>query len=146
MAEGWARALRSDQFDAYSAGILAQGLNPRAVQVMKEVGVDISSQWSKTVEEFEEQEFDYVVTVCGNARETCPLFLGQGRLIHHGFDDPPRLAETAADEDEALDHYRRVRDEIRAFVQTLPECLEGGTEEHASADVKASRSNPGGAS
>lgn len=123
MAEGWAKALKSDQFDAYSAGTLAHGLNPNAVKAMKEAGVDISDHHSKTVEDIKDLEFDYVVTVCGNAHETCPVFLGSGKVVHHGFDDPPALAKTAANEEEAIGHYRRVRDEIKAFVETLPESI-----------------------
>lgn len=123
MAEGWAKALRSDHLAAYSAGALAQGLNPNAVQVMKEAGVDISGHHSKTLEDLKDQEFDYVVTVCGNAHDTCPTFLGGGKVVHHGFDDPPALAKTATNEEEALGHCRRVRDEIKAFVETLPEAL-----------------------
>lgn len=123
MAEGWAKALKADRFEAFSAGTLAHGLNPNAVQVMKEAGVDISGHHSKTVEDIKDQEFDFVVTVCGNAHETCPVFLGGGRVVHRGFDDPPALAKTAANEEEALGHYRRVRDEIKAFVETLPEAL-----------------------
>ncbi|MFA5507946.1 MAG: arsenate reductase ArsC [Vulcanimicrobiota bacterium] len=124
MAEGWAKALKSDQIKAYSAGTLAHGLNPNAVKVMQEAGVDISGHHSKTVDDIKDQEFDYVVTVCGNAHETCPVFLGGGKVVHHGFDDPPALAKTAANEEEALGAYRRVRDEIKAFVETLPESLE----------------------
>ena len=123
MAEGWGKALKSDRFEAYSAGTLAHGLNPNAVRVMKEAGVDISAHHSKTVEDIKDQEFDYVVTVCGNAHETCPVFLGGGKVVHHGFDDPPALAKTAVNEEEAIGHYRRVRDEIKAFVETLPESI-----------------------
>ena len=123
MAEGWARALRADQLDAHSAGIETHGLNPRAVAVMAEAGVDISGHRSTHVDEFAGTEFDYVVTVCSRAHETCPVFPGRATVIHHGFDDPPALAAEAANEDEALAHYRRVRDEIRAFVETLPASL-----------------------
>jgi arsenate reductase (thioredoxin) len=124
MAEGWARALKSDLIEPYSAGIEKHGMNPRAVQVMAEAGVDISGQYSKLVEELGDIEFDYVVTVCDRANESCPLFLGNAKIIHVGFDDPPALARNAASEEEALQHYRRVRDEIRAFVEKLPEVLE----------------------
>ncbi len=120
MAEGWARELKSDTIEAWSAGIERHGLNPKAVQVMAEAGVDISTQSSTLVEELPEQDFDYVITVCGHARESCPLFPGRTRVIHRGFDDPPRLAATAKSEEEALACYRRVRDEIRAFVEALP--------------------------
>lgn len=123
MAEGWARRLKGERLEPYSAGIEAHGLNPNAVAVMAEAGVDISAQRSKHVDELVGIDFDYVVTVCGHAQEQCPIFSGRARRIHVGFDDPPRLAATAASEEEALDHYRRVRDQIRAFVETLPEAL-----------------------
>ena len=123
MAEGWARALKGDRIDAFSAGIETHGLNPRAVQVMAEVGVDISDHRSKTVADLPTKDFDYVVTVCDHAHESCPLFPGNTKVVHVGFDDPPRLAKGAKTEQEALAHYRRVRDEIRAFIQTLPESL-----------------------
>lgn len=121
MAEGWARSLQGDQIEAFSAGIETHGMNPRAVAVMKEVGVDISGQRSKNVEELKDISFDVVVTVCGHANETCPTWLGEKtRILHLGFDDPPRLVKDAKTEDEALAPYRRVRDEIRAFIETLP--------------------------
>jgi len=125
MAEGWTRALRGDRIDVYSAGIETHGLNPRAVKVMKEAGVDISGHKSKNVMEFlaQNMEFDYVITVCGHAHEICPVFPAKTKLIHVGFEDPPELAESAQSEEEALNHYRRVRDEIKAFVEKLPEVL-----------------------
>ncbi len=124
MAEGWTRHLKGDQIEAYSAGIETHGLNPRAVHVMAEAGVDISGHRSKHVEELSAVPFDYVVTVCGHAHEHCPVFPGQARVVHFGFDDPPKLAADAATEEERLAPYRRVRDEIRAFVENLPRCLE----------------------
>jgi arsenate reductase len=123
MAEGWAKKLKGDVIEPYSAGIETHGLNPNAVKVMAEVGVDISSQRSKHLDEVKDINFDYVVTVCDNAHENCPIFPGKTRLIHAGFDDPPRLAKNAKTEDEALNVYRRVRDEIKDFVETLPETL-----------------------
>ncbi len=123
MAEGWTRRLRGDLIEPYSAGILARGLDPRAVQVMAELGVDISGQRSKTLRELGDMEFNYVVTVCGHAHEQCPRFPGDAKVVHVGFDDPPHLARDANSEEEALAHYRRVRDQIRAFVMTLPESL-----------------------
>ncbi|MBU1701047.1 MAG: arsenate reductase ArsC [Candidatus Eisenbacteria bacterium] len=123
MAEGWARALKGDTLDPYSAGTKIHGLNPNAVKVMAEAGVDISKHHSKHVDEYKCIIFDYVITVCDNARETCPILPGSGSTIHRGFDDPPALAGTASTEEEALSHYRRVRDEIRAFVETLPDAL-----------------------
>jgi arsenate reductase len=123
MAEGWARHLKGDLIQVYSAGIETHGLNPRAVQVMAEAGVDISGQRSKHVAELAGINFDYVVTVCGHAHENCPVFLGKAQVIHVGFDDPPKLAANATSEEERLSHYRRVRDEIRDFVALLPESL-----------------------
>ena len=119
MAEGWARHLKGDTLDAYSAGIETHGLNPRAVRVMAEAGVDISGHRSKTVDELKDIPFDLVVTVCGHAHEHCPIFPGAAKIIHAGFDDPPALAKNAGTEEEALACYRRVRDEIREFVTTL---------------------------
>jgi arsenate reductase (thioredoxin) len=123
MAEGWARALKFDEVEAYSAGIEIHGLNPNAVKVMAEVGVDISSHRSKKVNELIHIPFDYVVTVCGHAQETCPFFPGKAPIVHVGFDDPPKFAQEATTEEERLAPYRRVRDEIRQFVSTLPEFL-----------------------
>jgi arsenate reductase len=123
MAEGWTRHLKGKKFEPYSAGIETHGLNPNAVKVMAESGVDISNHRSQHVNEFDDLEFDYVITVCGHADEHCPMFPGKTRVIHVGFDDPPKLAKSAKTEEEALPHYRRVRDEIREFVETLPERL-----------------------
>jgi len=124
MAEGWARHLKGDVLDAYSAGIETHGLDPLAVKAMAEAGVDISGHRSKTVAGLQGIEPDVVVTVCGHAHETCPILPGTARVVHRGFDDPPRLAGSAATEEEALAHYRRVRDEIRAFVESLPDGLD----------------------
>lgn len=121
MAEGWARNLKADRIEAYSAGIKKHGLNPLAVKAMAEAGVDISSQQSRLIDELPVKEFDWVITLCGHAQETCPYF--PGRKVHHGFDDPPLLAANAKSEEEKLTHYRRVRDEIRDFVLSLPESL-----------------------
>src|SRR6185503_9113545 len=120
MAEGWARKLKADVIDAYSAGVDPHGMNARAMKVMAEAGIDLSEHRSKHVDELKDVAFDYVVTVCDHAHETCPLFPGKTRVTHVGFDDPPRLAADAKNEEEALTHYRRVRDEIRAFVERLP--------------------------
>lgn len=116
MAEGWARHLLGDRIEPYSAGIEAHGMNPNAVRVMAEAGVDISGQSSKLASTLADVPLDLVITVCGHADENCPAFLGKSRVVHVGFDDPPILAKAAATEEEALDHYRRVRDEIRRFV------------------------------
>ena len=125
MAEGWARHLQGEVIEPYSAGLAAQGLNPWAVQVMAEVGVDISGQRSKRLEEVKDIPFDYVITVCGHAHESCPVFPGRARVVHAGFDDPPKLAAAARTEEDALSHYRRVRDEIRMFVEQLPGKIAG---------------------
>ena len=125
MAEGFARHLKADQIEAHSAGIEPHGVDPRAVRVMAEAGVDISGQRSTHVDQHRDADFDVVVTVCDQAHESCPLFPGKTRVVHAGFDDPPRLARQARTEEEALRHYRRVRDQIRAFVETLPDSLEG---------------------
>ena len=123
MAEGWARKLLGDKIEAYSAGIEKHGMNARTMRVMAEAGVPIEKQYSKTLAELPTMDFDYVVTVCGHAHENCPLFPGRAQVVHAGFDDPPKLAKDAATEEEALAHYRRVRDEIRRFVETIPETL-----------------------
>lgn len=121
MAEAWTRILKGDQFEASSAGVKPQGVDPRAIKAMAEVGLDISGQKSKNVDVLGNTEFDCVITLCDNAREVCPYFPAKTKLIHKGFDDPPKLAENAENEEEAMVHYRRVRDEIRVFVETLPE-------------------------
>lgn len=123
MAEGWTRHLKGDEIDASSAGTDPRPVDPRAVEVMAEAGVDISGARAKHVDDFARRRFDYVVTVCDAAREACPVFPGAAKMVHVGFDDPPALASGAADEEEALAHYRRVRDEIRKFVQSLPQAL-----------------------
>ncbi len=124
MAEGWVRRLKSNEIKPYSAGIKARGLDRQAVKVMSEAGVDIAGQKSKNVTEFMNIDFDYVVTLCGDAKETCPVFPGKTKVIHKGFYDPPRLARKAKDKEEALNHYRRVRDEIKKFVRKLPKNIE----------------------
>ena len=123
MAEGWARRLKDGVIEPLSAGIVARGLDPRAVQVMAEAGVDLAGQRSKRLDELDTATIDVVVTVCDRARESCPVFPGHARRMHRAFDDPPRLAADARDDAEALVHYRRVRDEIRAFIETLPGAL-----------------------
>jgi arsenate reductase len=123
MAEGWCRFLKGDVIEPYSAGIETHGLNLNAVQVMAEAGVDISAHSSQHIDEFKDIQLDTVITVCGHANEHCPVFTGTTKVIHVGFDDPPKLAKEAATEEEALDCYRRVRDEIRAFIETLPESI-----------------------
>ena len=121
MAEGLLRSIGGDHFDVWSAGIEKHGLNPLAVEVMHEIGIDISGHGSKTLDDLGDVQFDYVITVCGNADETCPALPGNTRKLHAGFDDPPKLAANASSHEEALVHYRRVRDEIRIFVERLSE-------------------------
>jgi len=105
MAEGWARYLKGDVIEPYSAGIETHGLNLRAVEVMAEAGVDISGQKSHNVADFADIQFDYVVTVCGHANENCPWFPGSAKVIHAGFDDPPKLAAEKGAEEEILNCY-----------------------------------------
>jgi len=137
MAEGFARALFGDSIRALSAGTVAKGLDPRAVAAMAEAGVDISGQRSKSLDDLRDPQthdlpaFELVVTVCDAAREACPVFPGQARMLHQSFDDPPELARNAPTQAEALAHYRRVRDEIRAFVESLPDVLTGQIATHS---------------
>jgi len=121
IAEGYARTLQGNLIEAYSAGIVAHGQNPNAIRVMAEVGVDITTQQSKTLQSLLDAGvvFDVVYTVCGHADENCPIFPGRTKVIHRSFDDPPKLARDAKTEEEALNHYRRVRDEIRAWISGL---------------------------
>ncbi|MCC5831094.1 MAG: arsenate reductase ArsC [Phycisphaeraceae bacterium] len=123
MAEGWARKLKGDTIEPYSAGILKHGLNPHAARVMAQAGVDISDHFSKTLDDLRDVAFDVVITVCGHAHETCPRFPGNAKIVHRGFDDPPKLADKETDPDKALGHYRRVRDEIRDFVSSIESVL-----------------------
>lgn len=119
MAEGFAKTLRKDLFNAYSAGVNVKGVDPIAIKVMSEVGIDIANYHSKNVTELKDIKFDYVVTVCANANENCPVFPGKTKIIHFGFDDPPHLAKSAKNEEEVLSHYRKVRDEIKNFVENM---------------------------
>ncbi len=123
MAEGWVNNLKNDVIEAQSAGIETHGLNPLAVKAMAEAGVDISHHRSKLARDFVGEPWDFVVTVCGHAHETCPYFPGEVKIVHVGFDDPPALAKDEPTEEAAMAHYRRVRDEIRHFVEALPEIL-----------------------
>jgi len=129
MAEGWARELHGDRFEPYSAGIRPGRVDPLAVRVMREAGVDISAHRSKHLDEVLEVGFDYVVTVCDQANESCPVLPGTVERLHVGFDDPPRLAADASSEEEALGHYRSVRDEIRTFVEDFPRRMNLESEE-----------------
>jgi len=123
MAEGWARHLKGEVIDPYSAGIETHGLNESAVKVMAEAGVDISKQYSKHFDQLNDIQFDWVITVCDSGYESCPIFPGKVKRFHISFDDPPKLAKNAKSREEALGYYRRVRDEIREFVEALPKIL-----------------------
>ena len=120
MAEAWTRYLKRDVIEPYSAGVDPHTVDPRAIKAMAEVGSDISGQNSKSADALQDVEFDYVITLCDHAQQSCPVFPAKTKVLHVGFDDPPRLAASAADEEEAMAHYRRVRDEIKAFVEELP--------------------------
>ena len=123
MAEGFTRQLKKDEIDARSAGIDPKGIDPRTIKAMAEVGINISSQSSTSIDEIKGVEFDFVITLCDNAQKTCPAFPAKTGVIHVGFEDPPRLAKNARDEEEAMQHYRRVRDQIKIFVEQLPDTL-----------------------
>lgn len=123
MAQGWAQHLKNDYIEPYSAGIETHGLNPIAIKVMAEAGVDISTHYSKHLDQLKNIDFDYVITVCDSANQSCPVFPGKTKVIHVGFDDPPRLAKQAKTEEQVLNIYRRVRDQIKAFIETLPESI-----------------------
>ena len=120
IAEGWARHLKGDVIEPYSAGLRPIGVNPRAIKVMAEAGVDISAQKSEHIDELPGIDFDYVITLCDNAREHCPVFGGKAKLIHKAFGDPTLVVGS---EERILAAFRRTRDNIRAFIETLPENL-----------------------
>lgn len=123
MAEGWARALKPGVLVAHSAGTAPHGIDPRAVQVMAEAGIDISGHQSKHIRDIDLSAVDWVVTVCGHADEHCPVLPAAVKRVHVGFDDPPRLAREASSPEQALGHYRRVRDQIRTYIESLPGAL-----------------------
>ncbi|SPD76338.1 Protein ArsC [uncultured Desulfobacterium sp.] len=123
MAEAWTRHLKGDLFDVYSAGVEPKEVDPRAIKAMAEAGIDISGRKSKDVSTLGDLEFDYVVTLCDHASEACPFFPAKTRVMHRSFDDPPKLAADARNEEEAMNSYRRVRDEIRAFIEAMPDVL-----------------------
>jgi arsenate reductase (thioredoxin) len=123
MAEGMCRDLKNDLIEPFSAGIEKHGLNQNAVKVMKEIGIDISKNTSKLVSELPDIEFDYVITVCGHANESCPVFIGNTKKFHVGFDDPPKLADNFSNQDLKLNCYREVRDKIKIFILNLPNNL-----------------------
>jgi len=124
MAEGWTRYLKGDLIEAYSAGIETHGLNLNAVKVMAEAGVDISNQKSQHIDDFKDVKIDVVVTVCGHAHESCPFFPADCKVIHVGFGDPPKMAKKLTNTEAQLDCYRKVRDEIKDFVKTMPKSLD----------------------
>jgi len=124
MAEAWTKKFKGNIIDVYSAGTMPKGVDPSAVRAMAEVGIDISGYRSKSTTELMDIEFDYVITLCDDSQQSCPFFPAKTRVLHHGFEDPPVLAVGAKNEEKAMGHYRRIRDEIRAFVDTLPESLE----------------------
>ena len=121
IAEGWARHLKSDVIEAFSAGIIPVGVSSRAIKVMAEAGIDISENTSKHVDELLGIDFDYVITLCDSAKKLCPVFPGKTKLIHKGFDDPSFVMGT---EQEIIAAFRKTRDQIKAYIETLPECLE----------------------
>ena len=122
MAEGFCRMLWGEEFNVYSAGTKKHGMNQRAMKVMEESGVTIINHYSKTVEELPKITFDFVVTVCDSAKESCPYFSG-GKMIHMSFQDPPELTREMSNEEEILFVYRGVRDEIHTFVKNLKNFL-----------------------
>ena len=121
MAEGWAKKLKSDSIEAFSAGVIPSGVSARAAKVMAEAGVDISQQYSKHVSELSGIDFDYVITLCDNARENCPVFFGKGKLIHKPFPDPMFVTGS---EETIMNAFRKTRDDIKNFIMTLPDKLE----------------------
>lgn len=123
MAEGFARALHSQRLVPFSAGVEQHGLNLHAVEVMQELGIDLLQQKSKTIDQLPDLNFDLVVTVCDHASEVCPIFPGAGKVVHHSFADPPALAKGLTDRQAVLDCYRSVRDQIRSYVEELPDEL-----------------------
>ncbi|MBW1975313.1 MAG: arsenate reductase ArsC [Deltaproteobacteria bacterium] len=123
IAEAFAKHYHGEWLEAYSAGTSPQGVDPKAVKSMKEVGIDISNNTSKSLEIFDDMEFDFVITLCDGVALRCPMFPAKTLYTHVPFDDPPILAIDAITEDEAMKHYRRIRDEIAEFVKTLPQFL-----------------------
>ena len=139
MAEGLTRHLKGDEIEPFSAGVAPKGIDPRATEAMAEIDIDISKQTSKSLDDIKGIDFDYVLTLCDNAQQSCPSFPAKTRVIHVGFQDPPKLAETARNEEEAMLHYRLVRDEIKSFVERLPGSLSdaGRHENHFQAGIES---------
>ena len=113
LAEGLMRHLRGDEFEVFSAGTEPKGVHPKTIEVLREIGIDTSCQWSKHIDELPIREFDYIITLCGSAVQNCPVFLGKGLKIHHGFDDP---AAVTGSEPDILGSFRKVRDQIKTFI------------------------------
>jgi len=139
MAEGWTNHLKADTVEAFSAGLEKHGVNPLAVKVMAEEGVDISGQRSKLIEELPVADFDFIVTVCDNAAESCPLFPGGGSVIRKHFPDPPKMAASARTEEEKLVYFRQVRDDIRDFIDDIPKNLLVNGSSHCPQKTRATR-------
>ena len=118
MAEGIVNHDLGERFQAFSAGTEATSVNPMAIRVLAEIGIDISGHYSKTLDQFADQSFDHVITLCGSANEQCPLFFGGVRRVHLGFDDPSR---GSGSEEQMLADFRRVRDEIRSRLRAYLE-------------------------
>jgi len=118
MAEGLLRQYAGDHFTVESAGTQPSSVRPEAITVVKEVGIDITSHLSKHVDEFAGQDFDYVLTVCNNAKESCPVFFGRATRLHHSFNDP---AAVEGSEEKRLGAFRRVRDELRSYLKKFPQ-------------------------
>ena len=114
MAEGLLKYICQNKYEVFSAGTKPSIVRPEAIKVLREIGIDITNNWSKSVDEFVNQEIDYVFTVCDNAKENCPYFAAKTKLIHHSFVDP---AEIEGDEDTRLAAFRQVRDEIKKYLE-----------------------------
>jgi arsenate reductase (thioredoxin) len=117
MAEGILRAIGGESVEVFSAGVKPSSVRPEAIQAMNEIGIDISGHRSKSVDEFTGQQFDYVITVCDNAKESCPIFPGKTQRIHQSFEDPPAPSESGAEE--TISIFRRVRDEIQEWMKSF---------------------------
>jgi arsenate reductase len=115
MAEGLLKHITQSKYEIYSAGTRASMVRPEAIQVLAEIGIDISQNRSKSVDEFVDKDIDYVLTVCDHAKETCPYFPAKTKVVHHSFEDPPAIGET--DQETTLKIFRRVRDEIKIYLQ-----------------------------
>lgn len=116
IAEGYLRHFAGDRFEIYSAGVETHGVNPRAVAIMKEDGIDISKQTSNNVSEYSNIDFDWVITVCDNAKERCPVFPSKAKKIHHNFPDPAKALGT---EEEIMNEFRKVRGMIKQFCESF---------------------------